>query len=257
MQKLDKSKLVMNLAKKDKLIPYLDKVFAEGFDDPWPFVYEPKLPDDAWHPSGDCTPSAIDLYEKALNYLAGKDKSKPSGTLQKSFLVGHFWHQLLQHIVLERLKFCEPEAIERFGKKAWATSRRYYGGGGDGFEFPRPFCWVAGHGDIAPIELPSGWTGIVDFKTMNSSSFNSTQVPFADKYECQMNIYMDLFELDKALIVGINKDSPHTFKEFEFARNDALIDWIYDKWIYVGGCVAARTPPDKTISEIPLKGPVQ
>jgi hypothetical protein len=48
-----------------------------------------------------------------------------------------------------------------------------------------------------------------------------------------MNIYMDFFDYDRALILAINKDTPHDFKEFEFRRNQPLIDVIYDKWKFV------------------------
>ena len=67
---------------------------------------------------------------------------------------------------------------------------------------------------------------------------------FAAKYECQMNIYMDLFEYDRALIVAVNKDTPHDFKEFEFRRNQPLIDMIYEKLKFVADCIVDEERPD-------------
>lgn len=242
MQKLDKSKLTKSFAKKQKLAPWLDKAFTD-FDEPFEFKTEPKVPDDAFHPSGDCTPSAIDLYTRIVEE---KPAITPSLSLHKSFMVGHFWHQLLQHIVLNKLEFCSPDAIERRGFRSWDTD----------IYKPKPYHWATGAGDIAPLILPSGWEGVVDFKTMGSGSFGKKALPFADKYEAQINIYMDFFELDKGLIVGIQKDSPHNFEEFEFERNQELIDVVYDKWEYIGECLTAGALPDDDDAELPLKGPL-
>lgn len=260
MQKLDKSKLNMSFAKKERLVPYLEKAFLD-FDEPWEFKYEPKQGDDAWHPSGDCTPTPSELWEKTQNFYV-EDTSPVfavSGSLRKSFMVGHYWHQLLQYIVLNKLEFCTPEAIERKGKVVWKESGRaaITEAGLSGVWVPSPFHWACGSGDIAPLELPKGWKGVVDFKTMRSGSFLAKGVPFADKYECQINIYMDFFDEEKALILGVNKDSPHSFKEFEYVRNQPLIDEIYSKWKYVSECLDNDTlPVDSEFGPLPLAGHV-
>jgi hypothetical protein len=255
MQKLDKSKLVMNLSKKYKLVPYLDKAIA-AFDEEWEYKYKVKTGDDAWHPSGDCTPSVIELYESATE----PSTFNTDGKLNKAFQVGHFWHQFLQHIILHKLEFCDPEAIERRGSKVWARQNYYYGGSGDGINLARPYHWATGSADIAPLLIPkSGWKGIVDIKTMNSGSFNSSKVPFADKYECQFNIYMDFFDEERALLLGISKDTGE-FKEFEYQRNQPLIDVIYEKWKCVGDFLHKEKTPrflDETEPfDLPLRGPV-
>lgn len=265
MQKLDKSKLVMNLGKKYKLAPYLDKVMTT-FDEPFEFKYESKIHDNAWHPSGDCTPTALELYEKACLHLETIDLEPDdedalpeilSESLRKSFMVGHFWHQLLQHIVLKKLEFCEPWAIERKGMRVWQEDNSYGSSPSAKLATPAPFGWATGSGDLAPLVLPSGWQGVVDFKTMNSRTFKQNIVPFADKYECQINIYMDFFGEDKALILGINKDTPHDFKEFEYERNNDLISAIYNKWEYVSECLdSGIAPTTDDVFELPLKGPV-
>jgi hypothetical protein len=59
-----------------------------------------------------------------------------------------------------------------------------------------------------------------------------------------MNVYMDFFDYDRALIVAVNKDTPHDFKEFEFRRNQPLIDVIYDKWKFVAECLQDEDRPD-------------
>lgn len=238
--KLDKSKLVRNLAAKQKLVPHIEREIAKG-DFPWDFKYEQKVGDDGWHPSGDCTPSMHDLYMKATGQL---DLFGPiSGSLYKTFAVGHFWHGYLQWIVEKRLEFCGPEDIERRGKKAWAD---------------KPYHYATGSGDIAPCEIPGHGPYIVDFKTMNTHAFKAMALPefFADKYECQMNIYMDFFDLDQALIVGILKDSPHDMKEFSFLKNQPLIDAIYLKWRLVSECLTQGVmPPEDEEIHLPLRGP--
>jgi hypothetical protein len=245
--KPDKSKLVKNLAKGNILVPFLDRAF-QTFDGPFTFEYSAKGHDDAWHPSGDCTPSVHSLWLKA------KGMSEPwhiTGQLRKSFMVGHYWHQLLQHLVVEVLEMAPADAVEASAAKGWGKKvRHYYGGSGDGVELWRPYRWVHGSADIAPFEK-GNWKGLIDFKTMSSQQFKQAQVPewAANKYLCQMNIYMDLFDLDNALIIGINKDAPHDFKEIEYKRDQPLIDAIYAKWHYVGELLDADTEPTSEDNE--------
>lgn len=268
MLKFDRSKLVKNLAQGRILIPYLDRVF-DTFEEPWAFAYTEKEIDDAWHPSGDCTPSVTTLYDQAkLRMAAGPERVRPefSGALRKSFMVGHFWHQLLQYIILNKLEFCKPEAIERVGQYVWDWQVK------DDVTFedyrenqetnePAPFHWVRGSGDIVPLVAPGGWTGLVDIKTMSSQQFKQNVIPAwaAAKYECQMNVYMQLFDQPQAMILAVNKDAPHDFKEYIFDRNQSLIDTIFKKWEFVSGCLDLGIAPIEDDNDMfPLKttGPV-
>jgi hypothetical protein len=247
MKKLDKSKLVMSLSKKEKLAPYLDKAIQE-FDEPFKFDYEPKKADvvPAWHPSGDCTPTVEQLYKQATKTLS--DEPPRLILPQKAMMVGHYWHQFLQHIVLEKLEFCEPDAIERKGVRTWYHRKC------------KPYQFAIGSGDVAPIELPRGWKGIVDFKTMGSGSFKQAALPemFAGKYEAQINIYMDFFNEERAMLLCINKDTPHDFKEIIFVRNQPLIDLIYEKWEFVSRCISEGSMPLEHVEPIlPFSGPYE
>lgn len=241
--KLDRSKLVRNLANRFKLVPHLDKVIGEG-DFKWEYKYESKADDGAWHPSMHCTPSTYELYHMAKN----PTPEKISTSLYKTFQVGHFWHQYLQHLILHKLQFCNSGAIEREGSTDWGKAGP-----------PVDWNWVHGHGDVAPCEIPEHGQYLVDFKTMKGIDFKSNKCPgwTAAKWECQVNIYMDFFELDQALIIGIQKDSPHDFKEFEFKRNQPLIDAIYEKWMLISLCIEADIePPEEETIDLPLRGPV-
>jgi len=250
MIKLDKSKIVKSLGKKNKLVPYLDKAIAE-FDEPWTFDYEPKKGDQGWHPSGHCTPSAGELYVEAYELLHSEPVAKGPNPINRHFQVGHFWHQYLQHIILNKLEFCKSEAIEKRGGYFWGNSS---------VKNPSPFEYATGSGDVAPLELPN-WTGILDIKTMKYADFRLAGLPpaFGDKYECQINIYMSFFDQEEALILAINKDSPHNFKEFTYKKNQDLIDTIYAKWEFVSECLLNETVPTEKDDErfvLPLTGPL-
>lgn len=241
--KFDKSKLVKNLAQGNVLAPFLEREF-DTFDEPWTFSYTEKEHDDAWHPSGDCTPKVTDLYAKTQ----GAEREPISSSLRKSFMVGHFWHQYIQHIVLHKLEFCEPDAIERKGRDAWGYGV-VDGAWFDPFE-PKPYHWVTGSGDIAPLETPK-WRGIVDIKTMSSHQFKQGTLPAwaATKYLCQINVYMHLFDEERGLILAVNKDAPHDFKEFSYTRDDALIEAILQKWQFVSECLDNNVIPTEEDDE--------
>ena len=241
MIKLDKSQVTRNLGKKYKYVPYLEKAIAT-FEDPWTFTYEEKEADKFWHPSshvinGKGQPySLLDLWAIANDEV---EHVPHSGSLRKTFQVGHFWHQWLQFITLEKLRMCQPEAVERKGMYAWGPSKK-----------PAPFHAVSGSGDLAPLEAP-GWTGLVDYKTMNSRNYSMAGIPpsFDAKYECQINIYMDLFDQDEGIILPINKDTGE-FKEFLYERNQPLVDAIYERWEFVSACLDAGDPPSKADEEM-------
>jgi len=240
--KLTSTNLTKQLVRRNKLVHHIDQSLND-WDGPFEFKYESKKTDDAFHPSGDCTPSVQELHARAIHYLAVIDgpTKRPdiSPSLRKTFLVGHFWHQFLQHLVVERLGFATDAEIERRGTKIWSydnlTATKEISVD-EASLHPTPFHWATGSADIAPCHVPVYGDCLVDFKTMKGLDFNRNYAPewCVNKWEAQCNIYMDWFDLEKALIVGIEKDSPHSLKEFEFIRNQPLIDAIYEKWEYVG-----------------------
>lgn len=238
--KLKKDAFVKNLIKRHKLASHIDKAIGEG-EFVWEAKFEPKQGDDAWHPSGDCIPKPYTLYHKAM--AAQESSSSPSVGLLKAFTVGHFWHHYLQHLIVERLGFASWDEIEVRGERRW----------GD-----KPYQWATGSADIAPCHIPVHGDYLVDIKTMGSHDFKQQGLPSwcAEKYEAQLNIYMDWFDLERAIILCVSKDSPHDLKEFEFKRNQPLIDAIYDKWKLVGKCVEEQIePPEDYDVPLPIIGP--
>lgn len=240
--KLKRTNLVRNLIKNHKLAGHIDQAIGAG-EFEWKAEFGPKIGDDAWHPSGDCLPSPSALYAKAQATLNNDPGQGPSVGLMKAFQVGHFWHAYVQHIVVERLGFATWDDIEVRGKKAW----------GD-----KPFHWATGSADIAPCRIPVHGDYLVDIKTMATHDFRQNGLPgwCAAKYEAQINVYMDWFDLERAIILCVGKDSPHEFKEFSFERNQALIDAIYAKWKLVGACLEEGVePPEEYEFDLPFLGP--
>jgi hypothetical protein len=251
MLKLDKTQITRNLGKKYKYVPFLEKAIA-NFEDPWEFVYTEKEDDEHWHPSSHCIQPATELYAIARGEV---EREQVSGSLRKIFQVGHFWHQWLQHITLHKLEMCTPDAIERRGSRSWGDKETakvgVTEGGLSAVDWkPAPYHSAAGSGDVAPLETPN-WKGVVDYKTMNSANFAQAQIPsyYAAKYECQINIYMDFFDEAEAIILPINKDSCE-FKEFLYARNQPLIDTIYEKWEFVSACLDADEAPTQADNDM-------
>lgn len=252
-KKFDKNNVVRNLARQFKLVPHLERALQE-FDEEWTFEYETKQGDDAWHPSGDCIPTVTELWEKAKGLSDKPNFNKKNG------MVGHFWHQYLQWVVLHKLEFCTPEAIERKGIKGWGEMKPHSHRKVD--PMWKPYHWATGAGDIAPCSIPVHGDYVVDFKTMGSHDFNKNGVPnwCAEKYEAQINIYMDFFDVEKAIIVAIQKDTPHNMKEFEYVRDQELIDTIYAKWEFVAELLDSGhepEPEDDDLFPLEFAGPVE
>lgn len=258
-------KVVRGMGNKYRLVPHLDRAIGEG-EFEWEFKFPgPKAIDDAWHPSGDCTPSIHELWEKAS---APQEPRQLPIHLLKTFMVGNFWHAYLQWIVEHQLGFAGPDEIERRGKKVWGLTyedctMNCQGGHSENcmawkVKGSRPWHWATGAGDIAPCTIPGLDPFAVDFKTMNARVFGTG--PDANtmaKWECQGNIYLDFFDLEEIVFVGICKDSPHDMKEWIFAKNQPLIDAIYSKWKLVGACLeeGIEPPVDEEI-ELPLQGAI-
>ncbi len=257
--KLPASAFTKDLVKRTKLVQHYERAWT-GWDGPLTFTYESKETDDAFHPSGDCTPTSEALYLKILAKQAGEDPDPIGTTLRKTFLVGHFWHQVYQDLTVKELGFAKPEHVERMKISVWGEDTSWGPTPSVKGPTPLPYHWARGSADIAPCAVPGHGDYLVDFKTMNSRDFGRQGAPAwaVDKWECQLNIYMDWFDLKKALIVGINKDSPHDLKEFEFYYNEPLVEVIYDKWKYVSECIVnGERPVGDDDPPLPLMGPVE
>lgn len=203
---------IKDLAKKEILVPYINNYLARA-DFPKQFdiaIAAHKEPDDAFHPSSDCYPCECELYAK---FSGQAEKQELTATSHKNFFVGHFWHGLLQDILCERLEFCNKDDVEkelRFQDHKW---------------------WARGFADIAKCDIPGKGSYLIDFKTMNSYSFQKPAESLLAKWQLQVACYMAWDNrVDSAIIIGIQKDTPHDFKEFVFNRDDAILEPVYEKW---------------------------
>lgn len=231
------SKFLRKLAKKELLTPHLDAYFKKAeFPDKFNFEITPnKEPDNNFHPSGDCTPCERSLFAKFTGESSDRGLTASS---HKNFMVGHFWHILLQTIITDELKFSEWGDVER--KLKWRG----------------PNWTVLGSADISHVYLPGhALPFLVDFKTMNKRVFDEDVVPeyILDKWRHQVNIYMDLTRYvsvsdDKpypkqAIIIVIEKDTPHKFKEVVIDYDRDLCDRVYEKWDVVTKAIQKDFPP--------------
>jgi len=217
------------LSAKNILVPHINSYLEKGdFPDEWVLKIQPnKEKDDAFHPSGDCVPCARELYLKHAGLLPGR---KLDSTSHKNFNVGHFWHLWLGHIVVDGLGFATWEDVEKrcgYAAETW---------------------WATGSADIAKCTIPSKGEYLIDWKTMNARMFAmepiGTQLePILKKYKYQVNMYMHWTGKERTIIVGVEKDTPHNFREFVFDFEPALLEPVYEKWDVVAAALRTGAPP--------------
>ena len=258
--KIDKSKLNFKMGRWYKLVPLLEKAIANHTDDQWVYKYQDKTPDHHWHPSSHPILPVSTLYEIATLDPEHAVFEPHPNSLLKIFQVGHFWHQWLQYLMVAD-GLCDQSTVEQYAVKALRTGERYT----DREAIYLPYVGVAGSADVSTLTL-GDWEGGVDYKTMNARDFKEVEQNrvlsewLEAKYECQFNLYMDLFDKEWWMLLGVQKEGPHAFTELVYHRNQPLIDWIHDKFLFVNEAIASGTPvttlDDDHWPEPPLTGPV-
>lgn len=244
---------VKKMAVQHRVVPHIERAIDTLGEFEWSASFGGKPHDDAWHPSGDCTPSLQELYLRAT----GVSETASIGIgLRKIFATGHFWHAYLQEVMC-LAGLTERANIERRGLTGWGpVDARHFDHIGD---IPwQPWKWATGSIDVADCDVPGHGIAVVDFKTMNTMDFKRADPPdwCADKWECQLNVYMDWTGAETAFIVAIDKGTPHSFKEFMYERNQPLIDAIYGKWRLISACIDEQViPPAEEEWLLPTEGP--
>lgn len=246
---------IKQLSQKRILVPHINRYLELGkFPESWKLEITPNRGPDSFfpsfHPSGDCTPCVKQLYAKLKGFLPD---DKLAASSQKNFAVGNFWHIWLQTIIVEGLGFCGWDEVEKGLNITWPRPK--VEGEFDlekGFKPPRlpheqRLWWGTGTADIAHCDIPGVGKFLIDFKTMNSRYFakDESELTFlTDKWKAQVSCYMDwLGDIDRAIVVGIQKDSPHEFREFLFDKDDTLVYNIYNKWTEVAQSVKENVAP--------------
>jgi len=238
------SKFAKNMARKEVLVPHLNNWFGRGiFPDAIGFKVHPnKEKDNAFHPSGALKCARV-LYAERDGHVDGQ---KHSADTQKIFMIGHMYHGLIQNIMVEGLGFCTWDEVEKEYDFGWDKETSDF----DGSlltEKGNPYR-IRGFADFSRVVIPGKGEYLVDVKTMMSriyaqeftGSFNQ------DKYEAQVKLYMDMEDIDQAIILCVEKDGPHRFKEHLVMADSDLVESIYDKWEYVVDCEAEGEVPDCT-----------
>ena len=225
---MDVTKLLktLSLGQGAILTPHIDMYLERAkFPDKW-IIEIPNSRtqgDQKFHPSSHCFLEPRFLYYDRLGELPYRPIT---AQLRKTFDVGHMWHGYLGEILVD-MGFVSRENVER---------RLKYNG--EGFE-------ATGTADLVDVAIPGNGTWLVDMKTMSKREFElSTPNEYTfKKWEAQVNIYMDWLNVDKAMILAIEKDSPHRLREFQIQRKPDLVNEIYERWAYTADCIKKGTPP--------------
>jgi hypothetical protein len=238
------SSFLKNLKQSGYVAPLLTHYFSAGsFPDEMPLTIGlNKERDSALHPSSDSLGCARTMYVRRQ-----APPERHSGDLQRIFQIGHLYHAWIQHIVCHELELCDPSAVERefrgtlCGQVAdnsldWRTDP----------VIQNSIGWMRGFADIVPVEIPGKGNILVDIKTAASFKFKDVPVDDAtwEKYHAQCQLYMDWFDTDVAVVLYINKDSPHAFKERVVKRDSKFVDAIYAKWLVVAEAEQAGVAPE-------------
>ncbi len=211
------SQFARNLGKKQILVPHLNNWFANGkFPDHIPLgVNMNKEEDDAFHPSSSL--SCLRVLQAKLDDLLPKRENTMESN--KTFFFGHYIHSLIQWVCVEELKFCTWEDVE--------VDCDFH------LETPKgnPYR-VRGFPDIERCIVPNHEPVLVDIKTVNAHVYGLAYLPdrLQEHYTAQVNLYLNFAGLNKGILLMVEKDHPHRFKEIEIDRDDDLVAKIVGRW---------------------------
>jgi hypothetical protein len=249
------NKFAKHMARNEILVPYLNNWFANGkMPDEIPFTVHPNKEDDnAFHPSG-ALKCARELW---IERQGDHEYAKHDATSQKNFMIGHMYHGLIQFIMVEELGFSKWSEVEREYDYGWDKEGNCFD---DSLVTHKGNSYrIRGFADFSRCRLPGKGEYLVDIKTMMSRIYAQDFVGSANqpKYEAQVKLYMDLEDINQAIILCVEKDGPHRFKEHVVAADHDFCEDIYDKWEYVVDCEVEGVVPDCTCDhsvECPAKG---
>jgi len=239
-----KLNLTKELGRKEILVPHLNNWFARGeFPDEIPIkIHMNKEKDDAFHPSS-ASLCARHIYALREEHLP---KANTMGQTYKTFMFGHYAHAVLQWVVVEGLGFATWDDIEREFDFHFET------------EAGNPYR-IRGFTDVAFCNVPGQDAPLlIDIKTMQARLYAMNELPgfLKEKYEAQVKMYLAFAELEKAIVLLVEKDSPHRYKEHYVYVDEQFVDTVIDKWEHVVDSQVNGEIPDCTC-ESPLDCPVK
>lgn len=238
------SKFLKQLGKREILTPHLDRWFEKYQPevDPIPLSIQIAKPKDSYfHPSSHCVGCARTIYRAFDPEFEGV----PDGRVwnNKVAINGHLWHALLEHVVVNELKFCDTYELTLMAARVE--------GGRTVQVANAPFAlsgsWIAqGSLDLPWVLVPGqDEPMVVDIKTMNPSSFAQQRpAPYLwNKYVAQMQVYLDWVQLDRGMLLCVQAGWPFDFKEIMIERDPDAVAYIYQKWDSIAEAVASGIPP--------------
>lgn len=228
-------KLLKKLSTGNIITPHIDIYQNKGeFPEKWVIEienYRRSEPDQAFHPSGDCLASEMELYKR----LSGLEIKRTTAGLRRVFDCGHFWHAYYQNILVD-MGYAKIEDVEK------------------SYTYEHPDGWL-GKGTLdLIINVRNKGDFIVDMKTMNDIEFDEGPYPFTlAKWTAQVNCYMHWSGIKQAFILAIRKGGTpgkagmpaHDLREITIEYDQSLIDNIYAKWSRVWKYVQDGTPPEE------------
>lgn len=103
-------------------------------------------------------------------------------------------------------------------RRGWAV--------GEEFNVYDPENDISGH--IDAILKTEGGAVVTDIKTMSGKKFNNANKPYEEHLD-QVNFYLHQVNLDKGLLVYVNRDDPSQIKEFPFAYSNTRYERVLDR----------------------------
>jgi hypothetical protein len=247
------TRFLKEMAKKELLVPHLDGWFNRGeFPDTIDFAIRlNKEPDDAFHPSSDSSLCAQQLFAKRMGHTYGRPFT---GSSFKAFMVGHYWHEVIQYILVE-LGFSEQSDVEKQHiVENTGTGFIHCGGVSNVESVPVTgrgnVWWARGYIDIAHCRIPGRGDYLIDIKTMRAMEFAKNRPSLWDKYYAQLQMYLDWEGMQTAIVLCVEKDSPHRFKEILVERNRSFAEKVYERWDRVIQAVKDDIPPECDICNL-------
>jgi hypothetical protein len=180
-----------------------------------------KVDDGHFHPSGHCLMSEDELFDD--RYLQGEGAPGLTAATKKTFDCGHMWHGYIQAALVE-MGFVKTENVEHKFVRDLPV-----------YDLPLPLSTrISGTVDLLDVKIPGRGKWLVDIKTASVATFNRIeQTDLFEKYRAQVNVYGDQMGSNQMLILVIQKDSPHLFREIQIQRDESLLEGIYQRWINV------------------------
>ncbi len=236
--------LSLNARSGQILSPLIDNYFANAvFPDSIPITVEPnKERDTAMHPSSNALQCLAETYAGKQGLLAPE---KFTATNHKIFMIGHAYHGILQSVLID-MGLTKPEYIEHEHRRTndgtvldcsvdWRKDPK----------IKKALWWARGYADVSHCEIPGHGDALIDIKSASSFAFNKVgqDTGFWPKYEAQAQLYLDWHDVDMAIVLYQNKDTPHDFKERHIHRDRDFVAEIYDRWTEVAERAKLGDPP--------------